>query len=227
MPGRGSRSASPRSSHASARGSTPSSRSRAGCASSPRSCAPRSRASPRESAACLERLDEAVADGASLGIATAEAARVAETARARLRFPGEAYVLALAGGTGVGKSTVLNALAGEEVSPAGARRPTTAEPVAWVPADKRAELAQLLEWLGVTQVRDHHADGLGELAVLDLPDFDSVAVEHRARVDALLPKVDAVAWVLDPEKYKDEVVHDAYLRTWAPRVGRQLVILNR
>src|SRR5439155_1031744 len=62
---------------------------------------------------------------------------------------------------------------------------------------------------------------------LDLPDFDSVAVEHRARVDALLPKVDAVAWVLDPEKYKDEVVHDAYLRTWAPRVGRQLVILNR
>jgi len=176
---------------------------------------------------CLERLDEAVADGASLGIATAEAARVAETARARLRFPGEAYVLALAGGTGVGKSTVLNALAGEEVSPAGARRPTTAEPVAWVPADKRAELAQLLEWLGVTQVREHHADGLGELAVLDLPDFDSVAVEHRARVDALLPKVDAVAWVLDPEKYKDEVVHDAYLRTWAPRVGRQLVILNR
>src|SRR5207302_1399280 len=74
---------------------------------------------------------------------------------------------------------------------------------------------------------EHHADGLGELAVLDLPDFDSVAVEHRARVDALLPKVDAVAWVLDPEKYKDEVVHDAYLRTWAPRVGRQLVILNR
>src|SRR5439155_523725 len=172
---------------------------------------------------CLERLDEAIADGASLGIATAEAARVAETARARLRFPGEAYVLALAGGTGVGKSTVLNALAGEEVSPTGARRPTTAEPVAWVPADKRAELAQLLEWLGVTQVREHHADGLGELAVLDLPDFDSVAVEHRARVDALLPKVDAVAWVLDPEKYKDEVVHDAYLRTWAPRVGRQLV----
>src|SRR3989442_1784133 len=138
--------------------------------------------------------------GASLGIATAEAARVAETARARLRFPGEAYVLALAGGTGVGKSTVLNALAGEEVSPAGARRPTTAEPVAWVPADKRAELAQLLEWLGVTQVREHHADGLGELAVLDLPDFDSVAVEHRARVDALLPKVDAVAWVLDTEQ---------------------------
>src|SRR3989475_662461 len=144
---------------------------------------------------CLERLDEAVADGASLGIATAEAARVAETARARLRFPGEAYVLALAGGTGVGKSTVLNALAGEEVSPAGARRPTTAEPVAWVPADKRAELAQLLEWLGVTQVREHHADGLGELAVLDLPDFDSVAVEHRARVDALLPKVAADARV--------------------------------
>src|SRR5207253_3565812 len=134
-----------------------------------------------------ERVDEAIAAATALGSPIDEAARVRETGRARLRFPSDAYVLARAGGTGVGKSTVLNALAGEEVSPAGARRPTTAEPVAWVPADKRAELAQLLEWLGVTQVREHHADGLGELAVLDLPDFDSVAVEHRARVDALLP----------------------------------------
>ena len=176
---------------------------------------------------CLERLDEAIAAAGAIGIATDDAARVRETARTRLRFPSDAYVLALAGGTGVGKSTLLNALAGEEVSPASARRPTTAEPVAWVPADKRADLAELLEWLGVTAVREHRAEGLRELAVLDLPDFDSVTIEHRARVDALLPKVDAVAWVMDPEKYKDEVVHGLYLRRWAPRVARQVVVLNR
>ena len=45
-------------------------------------------------------------------------------------FPGELYVLALAGGTGVGKSSVLNALAGEAVSQVRAVRPTTEQPLA-------------------------------------------------------------------------------------------------
>src|SRR3954463_12609777 len=66
----------------------------------------------------------------------------------RVGFPGDAYVLALVGGTGVGKSSLLNALAGGLVSTASARRPTTAEPVAWVPADEAAALRPLLDWLG-------------------------------------------------------------------------------
>src|SRR5205814_1521731 len=64
-------------------------------------------------------------------------------------------------------------------------------------------------------------------AVLDLPDFDSIALEHRQRVDALLPRVDAVAWIVDPEKYMDHVMHGAYLRRVAPRIRRQIVVLNR
>ena len=176
---------------------------------------------------CLAHLDEAIEASAVLGIDATAAGSVRDTARTRLGFPSDAYVLAMAGGTGVGKSTILNALAGEEVSPASARRPTTAEPVAWVPAGKRKELAGLLSWLGVTQVREHRAESLGELAVLDLPDFDSIAPEHRERVDALLPRVDAVAWVVDPEKYKDEIMHGGYLRAFAPRLRHQLVVLNR
>ena len=43
----------------------------------------------------------------------------------------DAYVLALVGGTGVGKSSIVNALAGETVTPAGVRRPTTSRAVAW------------------------------------------------------------------------------------------------
>ncbi len=176
---------------------------------------------------CLAHLDDAIAAASALGLDTTAAASVRDTARTRLGFPSDAYVLAIAGGTGVGKSTVLNAIAGEEVSPASPRRPTTAEPIAWVPAQRRGELAGLLTWLGVTHVREHRAESLGELAVLDLPDFDSIAPEHRERVDALLPRVDAVAWVVDPEKYKDDVMHGGYLRTFAPRLRHQVVVLNR
>lgn len=176
---------------------------------------------------CLEALDEAIAAATSLGIDTADAAAVRQTARERARFPGEAYVLAFVGGTGVGKSTLLNALAGEEISSASVRRPTTSEPVAWIPVGKRAELAELLSWLGVERVREHPAGELGNVAILDLPDVDSIAAEHRAKVDAVLPRVDAVAWVVDPEKYSDDVAHAQYLRTWPPRIARQIIVLNR
>jgi 50S ribosome-binding GTPase len=145
----------------------------------------------------------------------------------RVGFPGDAYVLALVGGTGVGKSSLLNALAGRVVSSASARRPTTSEPVAWIPRTERPALEPLLGWLGVDQVREHESAGVGPVAVLDLPDVDSIAVEHRARVEALLPLVDAVAWVTDPEKYADAVLHDDFLRSWLPRLGRQVVLVNK
>ena len=68
---------------------------------------------------------------------------------------------------------------------------------------------------------------LGPVAILDLPDMDSVASEHRARVEAILPRVDAVAWVTDPEKYHDAALHDDFLRAWLARLARQVVIVNK
>ena len=144
-------------------------------------------------------------------------------------FPAETYVLALVGGTGVGKSSLLNALAGSSVSDASARRPTTAEPLAWVPRESRADLAGLLAWLGVPEheVRDHRGDALGDVAILDLPDLDSIEQAHRERVEAVLPRVDSVVWVTDPEKYHDAILHDDFLATWLPRLDRQVVVLNK
>jgi GTP-binding protein EngB required for normal cell division len=178
-------------------------------------------------AACLERLEEAIDAAAALGLDVTEAGAIRETARQRLGFPADAYVLALAGGTGVGKSSLLNAIAGQEVSRASARRPTTGHPVAWVPAASRVELTPLLDWLGVREVREHPGSGPGPVAVLDLPDLDSIAPEHRAQVDELLPRLDAVAWVADPEKYQDALLHDEYLRRWGNQLDRQIVILNK
>jgi hypothetical protein len=176
---------------------------------------------------CLGTLVEAAAAADALGLRTDRVREAHADALRRIGFPGHAYVLALVGGTGVGKSSILNALAGSTVSPASVRRPTTSLPVAWVPADERDALAPLLEWLDVHDVRDHRADGLGPVAILDLPDIDSVAADHRARVEAILPRVDAVAWVTDPEKYHDAVLHDDFMRTWLPRLARQVVIVNK
>jgi GTP-binding protein EngB required for normal cell division len=175
----------------------------------------------------LQSLDNAMAAASALGLDVSAAEKTRDTMHARLGFPSSAYVLALAGGTGVGKSTLLNALAGDEVSATGARRPTTSEAIAWVPSNRRHELRGLLGWLGITTVREHAGGGLGDVAVLDLPDFDSIAVEHRERVDGLLPRVDSVAWVVDPEKYMDQVMHSGYLRRYAPRMRHQIVVLNR
>ena len=176
---------------------------------------------------CLANLDEAIESSKALGLDTGVAETTRETARERLGFPSSTYVLALAGGTGVGKSTLLNAIAGENVSAASARRPTTSEAVAWVPSSRRRELAELLRWLGITELREHPGGAHADVAVVDLPDFDSIAREHRERVDALLPRVDAVAWVVDPEKYMDQVMHGGYLREFAPRIRREVVVLNR
>lgn len=173
----------------------------------------------------LERAANAVR-GIGLEQEAESAEAVIRRGRERIGFPGEAYVLALAGGTGVGKSSLLNALAGQTVSAVRAVRPTTDEPLAWVSDDRREELAGLLSWLGVRHTAGHADSALSSVAILDLPDVDSVRTEHRARVDELLPRIDSITWVVDPEKYDDERLH-AYLRSLDAHADRMRFVLNK
>ncbi len=177
----------------------------------------------------LDALHAAVGAARVLGLDVVRAESVRAEASARLRIAPDAYVAALVGGTGVGKSSLLNALAGQPVSTAGPRRPTTGRTVAWVPAGDEVtsrELRPLLEHLDVGTVVEHGGD-LANVVILDLPDIDSLEPSHRAAVEAVLPKVDVVVWVTDPEKYADAVFHDTFLRDWMSRLDRQIVILNK
>jgi 50S ribosome-binding GTPase len=183
--------------------------------------------SGRDLGGCLEALERVAEAAERLGLDAGSARETLAEARTRLGFPGAAFVLALAGGTGAGKSSLLNALAGREVSRPGPTRPVTAEPVAWVPADAAAELGPLLRWVGVDKVVSHHDSRFAELCLLDLPDYDSVDRRHRATVDQVLPRVDAVCWVLDPEKYNDRVLHEDYLRPLAHHADRAVFVVNR
>ena len=140
---------------------------------------------------------------------------------------GDATVVALAGATGSGKSTLFNALAGQELSPPGVRRPTTGTAHASVWGGDGS--AALLDWLGVPR-RHVQADPdprLDGLVLLDLPDHDSTAVQHRLEVDRLVQLVDVLVWVLDPQKYADAAVHDRYLRPHAEHAGVLVVVLNQ
>ncbi len=176
----------------------------------------------------LESLRSAAAAARSIGLAGAADAAEAAAARVgeRAGFGGEAYVMALAGGTGVGKSSLLNALAGHTVSAVRAVRPTTDEPLAWVAASRREEVAPLLAWLGVRHVVEHADPTLSAAVILDLPDMDSVRTEHRARVDELLPRIDAVTWVGDPEKYDDGRLH-GYIRSMDEHADRMQFVVNK
>ena len=84
----------------------------------------------------------------------ASARELSQRAGERLRLSGTHTVVALAGATGSGKSSLFNALAGTHVSQPGVRRPTTgvAHAVVW-DADGAGPL---LDWLEIPR---RHATG--------------------------------------------------------------------
>ena len=169
----------------------------------------------------------AAADGHLPAQAVAPARAVLTKAGARTAL-GDATVVALAGATGSGKSSLFNRLVGAEVSPPGVRRPTTGTPHAAV-WSSTADRAALLDWLGAP--RRHLVTSpsrtLDGLVLLDLPDHDSTALDHRLEVDRLVEVVDVLVWVLDPQKYADAAVHERYLRPYATHAGVLVVVLNQ
>ncbi|WP_313818471.1 GTPase [Citricoccus sp.] len=70
-------------------------------------------------------------------------------------------------------------------------------------------------------------DQPGGLILLDLPDFDSIAVRHREIVTRLAGQVDVLVWVVDPQKYADAALHREFLEPLAAHRGVTLVVLNQ
>jgi len=151
--------------------------------------------------------------------------RSAEAARGRAGHLGSTLVLALLGGTGAGKSSLLNAVAGTEVASVGAVRPHTTEPLAWVPGPGESSLRILLGRLGIQRVVEQ--DRYPGIAILDMLDVDSLVEDHRRRVEEILPAVDVAVWVFDPLKYADAVVHREFIAPNAAAADRMVFILNQ
>ena len=174
----------------------------------------------------LEKADLALASSAGV-IDEESLTPLVETVRAvrtRIAYPDDVLVVALAGGTGSGKSSLFNLLCGEELVDVGGMRPTTSHPAAAVP--KRMEQA-FDGYLDRLEIEERHTHDQGLMCLIDLPDTDSVEVHHRLRVDAVLGLVDVVVWVADPEKYRDARLHDDYLLPLAAYAEQFVFVMNQ
>jgi GTP-binding protein EngB required for normal cell division len=162
-----------------------------------------------------------------------DAEDLVERAGERLRLSAGHTVAALAGGTGSGKSSLFNYLAGAEFSAVGITRPVTRDAHACVWGGSGS--GPLLDWLGVPRrfryVQGSELDGsessLNGLVLLDLPDHDSVVGGATHQVDRLIGMADLMVWVLDPQKYADAAVHRRYLVPLAGHSEVIAVVLNQ
>jgi GTP-binding protein EngB required for normal cell division len=163
----------------------------------------------------------------------ASASDVLARADQRLMLSSRHTVVSLAGGTGSGKSSLFNRLAGADFSTVGVTRPVTREAHACVWGV--AGSGPLLEWLKVPRRHRYaraSALGSGEqsmngLVLLDLPDHDSVLGHATDLVDQLVGRSDLIIWVLDPQKYADAAVHRRFLVPLAGHSEVIAVVLNQ
>ncbi|MGI9611193.1 MAG: GTPase [Acidimicrobiia bacterium] len=154
------------------------------------------------------------------------ARHVLDKAGDRLRFGTHHSVVALLGATGSGKSSMANAIVGSAVATTGVRRPTTSSTFACTWGD--ADSTPLLNWLEIKNRHTVSADGNGldGLVLLDVPDHDSVRVEHRLEMERIAEHADLLLFVTDPEKYADAALH-RYLSLLSQHGAVTAIVLNK
>jgi len=165
----------------------------------------------RKIASALDRLALRIREPRVLSIRPSDQARLEsalERARGQWLGPSEPVLtVALAGGTGAGKSTLINAFAGSSIAESSEIRPTTRHLQAYHHRDDFLgslpdELASEATFVA------HDRPELRQKMLVDAPDLDSFMVQHRATTKALLKRSGLVLYVFSPERYLEE-------RTWS------------
>lgn len=181
-----------------------------------------------EIGAALARLVERADQPKILQIDDARQQQVREAVeRAGAQLLGEteiAFTIALAGCTGAGKSTLINALGGGEIAESSDRRPTTMQTKVYHHRDIPAgglppQLAAQAKFVS------HQRPELRHKVIVDTPDLDTFATQNREATRALLKAASLVIYVFSPERYLEE-------RAWSvireeQRFSHSLAVINK
>ncbi len=143
------------------------------------------------------------------------------------RFP---LLVALMGGTGTGKSTLFNSLAGSSISEVGHRRPLTRNAVILAHEEAAPSLRKCpVVRIGMeSQARGdayeasivtHRRAELAHMVPIDTPDIDSVEISNRVNAENFFIISDAILLVTSQEKYGDLAGHEMTQRAsrWEKR----------
>ncbi len=128
-------------------------------------------------------------------------------------------VVAFFGGTGVGKSTLLNRFAGQTIARTGVERPTSREVTIFV--HNSVEIKQLPKDfpLDKVNIRQHQDEIKREIMWIDMPDIDSVETANLEIVRDWVPYIDVLLYVVSPERYRDDkgwqfLLDQGYKHAW-------------
>ncbi len=138
-------------------------------------------------------------------------------------------IISLLGGTGTGKSTIFNSIAGKVISNVATIRPATMSPVILV--DKKYE--NQISNYDLFSSRENNEVGEivtdtphPQIIIIDTPDFDSVQTANRDIAEHFFILSDVLIFVNSQEKYGDFAVQNMVeaAKSW----GKQIVfILNK
>ena len=134
-----------------------------------------------------------------------------EPVRARIEAP---LVVATFGGTGVGKSSLVNALVGQEVTPSGRQRPTTTQPYVLAHTETDLTAYHLPIDTDTEELKIVRIDSpiLRDIVIIDCPDPDTseaeTATSNIARLHRLLPYCDVLLYVGTQQKYRSAKISD-------------------
>jgi len=149
--------------------------------------------------------------------------------RPRLADIDAPLLVLLLGPTGAGKSSLLNTIAGAEVSKAGVLRPTTTDAVLYASKSDTDRIFASGRLAAVAKERVRlpaaHASADG-VAVIDAPDIDSVERDNRELADVLVEICDLCVFVTTATRYADLVPWEV-LRRVRERGLPLVVVLNR